>query len=91
LGGSDDNPGSGPVFVTAIGAEVVQVDDALEDPISGCTADDYRIAGTGTVNACVPTGAGRGSWGNLTIEFNNTAANQDACQGAHVVIGYTTS
>jgi hypothetical protein len=43
------------------------------------------------VNAEVPAGINKGSWGNLTIAFNNTASNQDACKNAQLVISYTAS
>ena len=91
LSGTFDNLGSEPVYVTAVRANVVEVDDALGNPIAGCTADDFLVAGTGAVRAQVPAGAGIGSWGNLTIEFHDTGANQDACKAAHLEIGYTTS
>jgi hypothetical protein len=91
LSGDFDNPNSGPVYITAVAAEVTEVNDALGDPIVGCSAADYTIAGTGAVGASVPAGNGEGSWGNLTIAFNNTADNQDACKNAQLVISYTAS
>jgi hypothetical protein len=91
LSGNFDNHNAGPAYVTAVSAAVAEVNDASGQQISGCTADDFRIAGTGAVKAPIPAGDGRGSWGDLTIEFNSTGANQDACKQAHVVIGYTVS
>jgi hypothetical protein len=91
LSGNFDNPNSGPAYVTAITGTVTEVNDALGDTITGCDADDYTIAGTGLVGADVPAGNAVGSWGNLTIAFNNTGANQDVCKNAQVVISYTSS
>jgi ferric-dicitrate binding protein FerR (iron transport regulator) len=91
LSGTFDNLNSGPTYVTAVRAHVVEVNDAHGSPIAGCTAGDFLIAGAGAVGAQVPAGAGVGSWGNLTIEFHDTDTNQDACQGAQLVIGYAIS
>jgi hypothetical protein len=90
LSGDFSNESPGPVYVTAVAAAIVEVNDAEGDPITGCTAADFLVAGTGAVGALVPAGDAVGSWGNLTIEFNNTTANQDACKGARLVIRYTT-
>lgn len=91
LSGNFTNTNDGPVYITAVAAEVTEVNDALGDPVVGCSAADYTIAGTGAVGAEVPAGTNVGSWGNLTIAFNNTAANQDACKNAQLVITYTAS
>jgi len=91
LSGNFTNTNDGPVYITAVAAAVTGVNDALGAPIVGCSAADYDIVGTGAVGAEVPDGANVGSWGNLTIEFNNTAANQDACKNAQLVITYTAS
>ncbi|MHA7271507.1 hypothetical protein [Arthrobacter sp. HLT1-20] len=85
LSGNFDNPNAGPVFVTAVTA-VATVTGA-----PGCTATDYTIAGTATVNAEVPAGTGVGSWSGLSIQFNNKATNQDACKNAVVTITYASS
>jgi hypothetical protein len=85
LSGNFDNPNSGPVYVAAVTAVVTGTDKA------GCTASDYTISGTATVNAEVPAGSGVGSWSGLTIQFNNKATNQDACKGAAVSVTYTGS
>jgi hypothetical protein len=91
LSGNFNNPNSGPVYVTTVSAAVTGVNDADGVPIVGCSAADYTIAGTGAVNAEVPAGINTGSWGNLTIAFNNTASNQNACKNAQLVISYTAN
>jgi hypothetical protein len=91
LSGNFDNPNAGPVYVASVSATVAEVNDAAGDPIVGCSAADYTIAGSGAVGAEVPAGNAKGSWGNLTIAFNNTTANQNACKNAQLVIAYTAS
>ncbi len=91
LSGNFDNPNDGAVYITSVAATVAEVNDVNGDPITGCSAADYTIAGSGAVGAEVPSGTAQGSWGNLTIAFNNTAANQDACKNAQLVIAYTAS
>jgi hypothetical protein len=91
LSGNFTNTNDGPVYITAVAAVVTGVNDALGDPVVGCSAADYDIVGTGAVGAEVPVGANVGLWGNLTIEFDNTALNQDACKNAQLVITYTAS
>lgn len=91
LSGTITNPSSGPVYVTAIDAVVSSVTKAVGAAAGTCTAADYTIAGTGAVGAEMPADDS-GTWGNLTIAFNNDpGANQDACKDAQLVIGYTAS
>lgn len=85
LSGTFSNPNEGPVYVTAVTAAVTGTDKA------GCTAADYTIAGTATVNAEVAAGADKGAWSGLSIAFNNRAVNQDACKGAVVSLALTSS
>ena len=92
LSGNFTNPNDGPVYITAVSAEITAVNDTTGAALAGCTAADYTIAGTGAVGAEVPSGANVGSWGNLTIAFaNDTTRNQDACKNAQLVISYTAS
>ena len=92
LKGNFDNPNEAPVYVTNVTATVTEVEDAAGYNLRGCDASDFSIAGTGAVNKAVPVGLGAGSWGNITIAFNDKAGtNQDACQNAQVVIGYTAN
>lgn len=86
LSGNFDNPNSGPVYVASVSATVVRTDK------TGCTAADYTIAGTATVNAEVPAGTAQGAWSGLTIAFNDKpATNQDACKGATVTLAFTSN
>jgi hypothetical protein len=91
LSGTFNNTNAGPVFVKTVVATVTATDK------TGCTAADYTIAGTSVVQgataglgAQVPVGTA-GTWSGLTIAFNSTASNQDACKTAVVTVGYTTT
>ena len=87
LSGTFDNPNPGPVYVT----KVVGV-PTLTTPVTGCSAADYLVEGTGLVGAEIPKGNDQGTWGNLTLSFKNDATrNQDACKAASVTITYTAS
>ncbi len=93
LSGNFDNPNAGPVFIKTVVATITSTGAA------GCTASDYTIAGTSVIGASAPGagasvpagGAGVGSWSGLTIAFNESASNQDACKSAVLTIGYTTT
>ncbi len=91
LSGTFDNPNPGSVFVKTVVATVTSTGAV------GCTASDYTIAGTSVIGGAAP-GVGAnvpagnaGTWSGLTIAFNDTASNQDACKNAVVTIGYTTT
>lgn len=90
LSGDFDNPNDEPVYIASVTAALDSVVDGNGDPVAGCTTADYTLTGaTMTVNAEIPTGDSQGAWTGATVEFNNTASNQDACQGANLVITYT--
>jgi hypothetical protein len=93
LSGNFDNPNDGSVFVTSVSISIGTIVDALGDPIVGCEADDYVIAGSPvSVNANVPAGDGVGSWSGATIAFvNEVAENQDGCKNATVNLVYTSN
>ena len=67
---------------------------------AGCTAADYLLNGTAGADATHPQSltwsavdlaAGASQDATGTIQFNNTGANQDACQGATVTLNYTSN
>lgn len=97
LSGTFNNTNAGPVFIKTVVATVTGTEKPVGTPNPGCTATDYTIAGTSVVQgavagvgAQVPVGSA-GTWSGLTIAFNSTANNQDACKGAVVTIAYTTT
>ena len=90
LSGNFDNPNAGPVYVSTVTASIDSVDKAVGAPAGTCDASDYTLgSAVMTVNAQVPAGTAQGAWTGATIQFNNTAANQDACKGATVNLAYT--
>ncbi len=90
LSGNFDNPNAGPVYVSTVTASIASVDKDAGAPVGTCDASDYTLgSAVMTVNAQVPAGTAQGAWTGATIQFNNTAANQDACKGATVNLAYT--
>jgi hypothetical protein len=59
--------------------------------VGDCGASDFTTAGTALVNEDVVGGSSSRIWTGLTIQFNNTAMNQDGCKGASVSINYSTT
>ena len=55
---------------------------------SGCTAADFVVT-SGVINTDVASGSTGLNFG--TIAFNDTASNQDACQGVTVNLSFTSS
>lgn len=71
-----------PSYVGSVTVSGVTTDKA------GCTTADFITTNPTATNAEVSTGS---TWGGGSIAFNNTAANQDACQGATVTIAYASN
>jgi hypothetical protein len=93
LTGTFDNPNDEPVFIATVTATLDSVEDAQGAPIVGCTIADYTLSdGVMTVDAQIPSGVDQGTWDGATLAFDNDPlANQDACQGATVVITYVAA
>jgi len=91
LSGTFDNPNSGSTYVGTVTVSISSVTKAGGAPAGSCDATDYTLTGaTMTVDAQVPAGNAKGSWGGATIAFNDKpAVNQDACKGATVNLTYT--
>lgn len=91
LSGDFDNAGSGPIHIVSVTASIASVFQAGAVAV-GCSAADYTLAGAAMAAVQdVPTGTSVGTWGGATIKFNNTTANQDACQGATVNLAYAVA
>lgn len=89
LSGTFDNPNDEPVYIASVTATLDSVTDGV-NPVVGCTTADYTLADeVMTVGTEIPAGEDVGTWNGATVSFNNTGANQDACQGATLVITYT--
>ena len=87
LSGTFTNPNDGPVHVNSVAVSVASVtkDDVTA---TGCTSEDFTLAlnpMTTGWDAAVDDSA---TWTGATIKFNNTGANQDACKGVTVNLGY---
>jgi hypothetical protein len=85
LSGNFNNTNSGPVTV---GTVTGVLDSTLP---SGCVAADFTVTGSAPVNAEIASGSGVGAWSGVTIQMNNTAANQDACRNKTVTVDYAVT
>ncbi len=90
ISGTFTNTNSSPVYVAGVVASIQSVVKAGDAPAGTCDATDFTLANaTATVNAEVASGTGVGAWTGPTIKFNDKVdANQDACKGATVTLGY---
>ena len=92
LSGVFNNPNQSPVYVTKVTASISSVDKAASALTGTCDATDYTLSNAVmTVEADVPVGDAQGAWTGAKIQFNNTAANQNACKGATVHLTYSIS
>lgn len=81
--GTFDNLNDAPTYVTSVTVAITSVTGGA----GLCSAADYTLTGAVmAVGAVVDDGD---TWGGATIQFNNTASNQDGCKGATVNLGYT--
>ena len=91
LSGDFDNTSDGLVHVVSVTVSIASVYQGAAVAV-GCDADDYIL--TDEVMAAVqdvPAGNGVGAWTGATIQFHNTTANQDACQGATINLAYAVA
>lgn len=91
LSGTFNNPNQGKVRV---GAVTVDFDSpAITGSVGSpaCTAADYELGGTATVDAEINPGSAQGSWTGLTIRMLNSGTNQDACKNATVHLTYSSN
>ncbi len=93
LSGTFDNINGQPVRVATVRVSIAKVIKATGAAAGTCDASDFTLSHrTIAVAADVPSGRGTGSWTGGTVAFNNKpGVDQNACQGATVKLGYTTS
>ncbi len=93
LSGTFDNINGQPVRVSTVRVSIAKVIKAPGAAAGTCDASDFTLAHRSIkVGADVPSGRGTGSWTGGTVAFNNKpGVDQNACQGATVKLGYTTS
>ncbi|HEX2178585.1 MAG TPA: hypothetical protein VHL54_03555 [Actinomycetota bacterium] len=90
LTGDIDNPNAEVVHVTSVTASIASVVKAVDAPVGDCTAADFTLANaTMTVGSEMDPGLNTNVWTGATLAFNNTASNQDGCQGATVNLAYS--
>lgn len=90
LSGTFDNGNEGPIHVTSVTASIASVMEADGITVAtGCSLADFTLTGAVmTVGAQVAVGTSQGAWTGAAIQFNNTAANQDACKDVVVNLHY---
>jgi hypothetical protein len=93
LSGTFDNRNGQPVHVSTVVVSIASVGKAPGAAPGTCDASDFTLTHRAiTVAADVPSGRGTGAWRGGSIAFHNKpGVDQNACQGATVKLGYTTS
>jgi len=93
LSGTFDNINGQPVRVSTVRVSIAKVIKAPGAAAGTCDASDFILRDRSIkVGTDVPSGRGTGSWAGGTVAFNNKpGVDQNACQGATVKLGYTTS
>jgi hypothetical protein len=92
LSGTITNPNDGPVYVNEISVSISGFEDALGDPVVGCTAGDYVITGSPITFEAEALANDTTAWSGITIAFDNDPlVNQDACKDAIVLLAYSSN
>jgi hypothetical protein len=90
LSGNFDNPGKGPVDITAVTAVVGAFRAQAISSLPACTQADFTITGTSNDPGQLNPGSGVGAWSGLTLSLAASGSNQDNCMNlASVPINYT--
>jgi hypothetical protein len=89
LSGTLDNANTNSVRVKTVSGTVASVD--ATHAAAGCLATDYSVSAAVTVDKDVPANTSTTTWSGLTLSMADTSADQGACKGATVNIGYTAS
>jgi len=90
LSGDFNNSNTGAAHIASITAAVTSITNGgVGLPL--CTTGDFLIGGSFTPpgGLDIPAGNNKGAWSGLTIQLQNTTANQDSCKGATANITYT--
>jgi hypothetical protein len=91
LSGTFTNTNSGPVYVNDVTTTgISSVTGPNIDASHPCTADDFTLGGTASIDAEV-LADDTSTWSGLTIQMVNSGTNQDGCKGATVNITYTSN
>jgi hypothetical protein len=91
LGGTFNNPNTGPVYVGTLTVSVASVTKAVGAPAGTCDATDYTLSNNPLTYNAEVLANDTSTWSGPAIAFNNKASNQDACKGATVNLAFTLS
>jgi hypothetical protein len=89
--GTVRNTGATNAEVGSVTVSIASVTLAVGASGSGCTAADYVLTSPAmAVNADLIPNATATAFSGATLGFNDTGADQDGCEGATVVLSYTS-
>ncbi|SDH09959.1 hypothetical protein [Agrococcus jejuensis] len=87
LAGTISNTTTSALYVSTVTVSISSI-TKNGTAVTGCTAADYTLVQPAAVNQDIPA-SGQQAWTGASIQFNNRAANQNACQGVTVNLSYT--
>jgi hypothetical protein len=90
LSGTFNNPNDGPVYVGTVTVSIASVTKAGAAAV-GCSSADYTLAANPMTISAEVLANDTSPWTGATIQFKNTAANQDGCKGATVNLAYAVA
>jgi hypothetical protein len=86
VAGTVANSNGNAVRVGTITATVSGTSDA------GCPASEFSLPqATATVNQTLPGGTGSANWSGISVQLNETGANQDDCKGVTVNLSFSSN
>lgn len=91
LFGEVRNTSGETVYVTDVVVRVTDVTKAPRAAAGPCGPSDYRVTGDRMPVGAVLTPGQKVTFAGARIGFFNKSVNQDACKGAIVALGYTSS
>ncbi len=84
------NPGTGTLQLAAVTVALADAEGEPWVPVGACLATDYSVSiTTAPISGAVAGGGSVG--GTVTVVLDNTAANQDACQGQVIPLYFVAS
>lgn len=86
-----DNPSATDILLNDVTVTVAGVEDSVGNPVAGCPTTDFEIEDAAYAGELILAGDTTGNQTVATIRLLNTAANQDPCKGAFVVLSLVAS
>lgn len=83
-----NNSESTPQYVTTVTYSIASIEDALGDPVVGCSAADFTLVQPSAIGDDVAPGATPYSPSGATLAMINSAGNQDACKDVTINLAF---